>query len=69
MLSDLVEHHCEVESLSGHLREQLVGVQALALAPDLAQQVAGLARRVNHSGPKRSRSRLRRCVSNAQARR
>ena len=39
---DLVQHHAEVELLVRHLGEQLVGVEALALAPDRAQQVAGL---------------------------
>ena len=43
--SDLVQHHREVQPLACHLGEQLVGVQALTLAPQLAQQVAGLAAR------------------------
>ena len=46
-------HHAEVEPLAGHLGEQLVGVQALALAPELAQQVARLAA-AEPLGPKRS---------------
>jgi hypothetical protein len=34
-----VFHHPEVQSLAGDLCEQLVGVEALALVPQLSQQV------------------------------
>ena len=49
--------------------EQLVGVQALALAPQRAQQVTGLAATGTTRARSARRSTPRRCVSNAHARR
>ena len=65
----LPDHHAEVEPVAGHLGEQLVGVEPLALAPD--RRAAGLPPRgsANQLSPNRSRSMPRRWVSNAHARR